>query len=187
MKKILAAACFAMMAVGAPAQVVPAPAAPSVVEPAKGYDAALSGFEKEFMAAAQAMPADKYNFTPASLNIPGAKYDGVRTFAQEVTHVTQANYGIYAALLGAKPDVDVKAIGDLKTKDEIVAAAAASFVYAHKAIATLTLADENTGRGKSGTQSNVTIAAYGISHGFDHYGQMVEYLRMNGIVPDGSK
>ena len=165
-----------------------AQAAPATVAPAQAYDATLSLFEKECVAVANAMPADKYNFSPASLNIPGAKFEGVRTFAQEVTHLTQANYYFYGVAGGMKPDVDVKAIGSLKTRDEIVAALMASFAFAHKAIATLNASnafesikpvDEQTTRG--------SLAEFGVAHGYDHYGQMVEYLRMNGITPPGSK
>ena len=160
----------------------------AAVAPASAYDASLTLFEKECVAVAKAMPADKYDFSPASLKIPGAKFEGVRTFAGEVTHLTQANYYFYGVAGAMKPDVDVKAIGGLKTKDEIVAALEASFVFAHKAIATLNAGnafeaikpvDEQTTRG--------TLAGFGVSHGFDHYGQMVEYLRMNGILPPGSK
>jgi hypothetical protein len=35
--------------------------------------------------------------------------------------------------------------------------------------------------------SKLFVATFGVAHGFDHYGQMVEYLRMNGIVPPASR
>ncbi|ADW68055.1 DinB family protein [Granulicella tundricola] len=189
MRKILVLAALAATTFGAHAQMgnMKMPAAAAVAgDPAKADDSMLTDFEGEFMAAAKAMPADKYSFTPASLNIPGAKFDGVRTFGEEVTHVAQANYSIYAGLMGAKPDVDVKAIGNLKSKDEIVAAATASFAYAHKAIATLTAANSNMTLRAGHADTKSSLGAYGVAHGFDHYGQMVEYLRMNGIVPPAS-
>ena len=155
---------------------------------AKAYDGLLAGFEGECMAVAKAMPADKYTFSPASLNIPGAKFEGVRTFAGEVTHLAQANYYFYASASGMKPDADIKAIGSLKTKDEMVAALQASFVFAHKAIAMLNAGNAfETIKPVDDIDSRGALAAFGIAHGFDHYGQMVEYLRMNGIVPPGSK
>ncbi len=156
------------------------------VEPAKAFDAALSSVEKEFMSAANAMPAEKYSFTPASLSITGAKYDGVKTFAQEVTHVTQANYYFFSAASGLKPEIDVKAIGALKTKAEIVAAAAASFAFGHKAMATLTKQNAFEVVKGDEVQTRATLAGESVAHAFDHYGQMVEYLRMNGIVPPAS-
>jgi uncharacterized damage-inducible protein DinB len=82
----------------------------------------------------------------------------------------------------------VKAIGSLTTKEQIVPALAASFAYAHRAIATITPANAFlTIKGVDGMQTRTTVAAFAVAHGFDHYGQMVEYLRMNGIVPPGSK
>ena len=84
------------------------------------------------MGAAKAMPAEKYDFSPASLKIAGAKYDGVRTFADEVKHVAQANY--FFAMHGNGRDEAGRgyegANGALKGKDEIVAALAASFAFA---------------------------------------------------------
>ena len=158
------------------------------MSPAQALDEVLTPFEKECVAVAKAMPADKYSFSPASLKIPGAKFDGVRTFAGEVTHLAQANYYFYSSVSGMKPDADLKSIGELKSKDEIVAALEASFVFAHKAIATLT-PDNVLGTIKPVDEmhSRASLASFGVAHGYDHYGQMVEYLRMNGIVPPGSK
>ena len=90
----------------------------------------LSLYEKEFVAAAKAMPAEKYNFAPSkAIFAESQKTDflspdnkGVRTFAEQVKHVAQANYFFASTLSGLKPDADVKAIGDLKDKDQIVAA-----------------------------------------------------------------
>jgi uncharacterized damage-inducible protein DinB len=161
--------------------------AQSVVAPAKALEPMLSMIEGEFMSAAKAMPADKYDFSPKVLAIPSSKFEDVRTFADQVKHVTQANYFFYSSVSGMKPDVDVKAIGDLKSKDEIVAAAAKSFAFAHRAIATIT--PENAWisiKPVDGLDTRTSIATFGVAHGFDHYGQMVEYLRMNGIVPPAS-
>lgn len=149
-------------------------------------DAMLTMFQEQFVAAAKAMPAEKYDFTPAALNIAGAKYEGVRTFAGEVKHVAQANFYFYSAVGGMKPTVDVKGIGALKTKDEIVAAVEASFAFGHKSLATLTAAKEEDPLDIDGLKTKGTVAAFAVAHGFDHYGQMVEYMRMNGIVPPAS-
>ena len=96
------------------------------------------------MGAAKAMPADKYSFAPTQAifaNGQKVQFDGVRTFAQIVTHTIQANYGIFGAVGGIKPDVDVKTIADLKSKDDIVKALAATFAFAHKAVANVTTAN----------------------------------------------
>jgi hypothetical protein len=161
------------------------------VSPAKALDDLLNLYEGDVMGVVKAMPADKYNFAPsAAIFAPGqpAKFDTVRTFVQQITHVTEANYYFYSSVGGMKPDVNVKALGDIKTKDEAVAALAASFKFAHQAIATIT--PENAFlpiKPIDGQGTRATLAAFGVAHGYDHYGQLVEYLRMNGIVPPGSK
>ena len=158
------------------------------VSPAKTYDEMLSGFEEECTGVAKAMPADKYTFSPASLSVPGAKFDGVRTFAGEVTHLISANYYFYGVVGGMKPAVDLEAIGAMTSKEDILKALAASFVFAHQAIATLTPANAfDAIKPVDGITSRGALAAFGVAHGNDHYGQMVEYLRMNGILPPGSK
>lgn len=186
--KLLAAVLLAAYGLGAGAQ-TEAPkmmgaTAVKTVDPAKAADKMLSSFEKDFMGAAQAMPADKYNFSPDSLHLQGADFATVKTFAQQVIHVAQANYSIYAGVMGTKPKVDIKGLSNLKTKDEILAALTDSFAVAHQAIATVTPANENNAVGEG--LSKEALAIYGATHGYDHYGQMVEYLRMNGIVPPSS-
>ena len=101
--------------------------------------------------------------------------------------MAQANYYFYMTASGLKPDVDVKGIGNLKSKDEIVAALVASFAFGHKAIATITATNAfESIEGADGLHTRATVADFAVAHGFDHYGQMVEYLRMNGIVPPAS-
>jgi hypothetical protein len=163
------------------------PAGPQV-DPAKTFDASVSQIERLWMGAAQVMPADKYDFAPsAAIFVPGQKvqYDGVRTFAQIVTHTIQANYNAFAAIGGIKPDVDVKAIGDLKSKDDIVKALAATFAFAHKAVANVTAA--NAFESVRGMQTRASMVAGAVGHAEDEYGQAVEYLRMNAIVPPASE
>ena len=158
------------------------------VDPAKSFDAGLSGFEKELVPLVEAMPAEKFNFAPsAAIFVPGqtTEYKDVRTFGEMTVHLAQANYFYGGMLSGLKPDVDVKALANLKSKDEIVAALKASFVFAHKAIATLTVA--NAFDGVRGDQTGRALRGRLVAHGFDHYGQLVEYLRMNGIVPPASR
>lgn len=168
-----------------------APALGSIATPAAAFDSQLSAIEGEMMGAVKAMPADKYSFAPsAAIFVPGQKteFDTVRTFAQQATHVAEANYFFYGIVSGLKPDVDTKNIEKLTGKDDVVAALAGSFAFAHKAIATLTAANafEVIKSPEPGFQTRATLASFGISHCWDHYGQMVEYLRMNGIVPPAS-
>jgi len=166
------------------------PAPGTLADPAKALDAMLSLFEGEVTGVAKTMPADKFSFAPsAAIFKPeqGVKFDTVRTFAQQLTHILQANYYFYAAVGDLKPGTDMKAISRLSSKDDILAALAASFVFAHKAIATLTPQNAFEAiKPIDGQNSRATLAAFGVAHGFDHYGQLVEYLRMNGLVPPGS-
>jgi uncharacterized damage-inducible protein DinB len=187
-------AVAAMMMIGsmsARAQMGGPPEGPpvgTVETPAQAIEPLIGVWEYQFMGVAKAMPADKYDFKPMT-NIPaGAKFDGVRTFADEVKHVAQANYYFYAAASGLKPDVDMKGITALKTKDEIVKALEGSFAFAHKAVATLTLENSFKAiKSVDGMSTPLALMAFGPAHGYDHYGQMAEYLRMNGILPPGSK
>jgi hypothetical protein len=163
------------------AQMKPDTPAPGThVSPSETYDKLLSGMEKEFVDAAEAMPAEKYGFKPS---VPGGSFDGVRSFGEEVRHVAEANYYFFH-----DPDAPLvdnrKEIESLKTKDEIVKALKDSFVVAHKYIAGIT--EQNAFvMTKSGTRGGQ--AAFGISHFMDHYGQMCVYLRMNGIIPPASR
>jgi len=161
----------------------PAPTLASMV------DSEISAIEKQVVDVAEAMPEDKYNFSPESLNIPGDDYKGVRTFAMQVKHVAASNYFIWSTITGDKlPDglKDGNGPADLKTKVDIIKFLKDSFAQGHKAAATLTVENmlQPVGQGKS---LRLHRAEFGVAHAFDHYGQMVEYLRMNGIVPPASR
>ena len=167
------------------------PAVGSMATPAAAFDSQLNVIEFEMMGAVKAMPAEKYDFAPGTaIFVPAQKteFATVRTFAQQATHVAEANYYFANIFSGLKPDVDVQGIEKLTKKDDIVAALAGSFAFAHKAMATLTPANsfEVIKSPEPGFQTRATLASFCVSHGFDHYGQMVEYLRMNGIVPPAS-
>ncbi len=191
----MAACCLlglgSMMAAGQAGSTASGPAPGTIVTPAAAFDSQLSIIESEMMSAVKAMPADKFDFAPSqAIFVPGQKteFATVRTFAQQATHVAQANYFFYSAVSGLKPDVDMQALPKLTKKDEVVAALAGSFAFAHKAIATLTPANafEVVKLPEPLLLTRGTLAGFGVSHAFDHYGQMVEYLRMNGIVPPAS-
>ena len=180
MKRIFELIAVATMCVtGVAAQSAPG----SVISPADGFNAVLSTAESQVMALAKAMPAEKYAFAPSqAIFVPSQKtsYDGVRTFGGLILHVAQANYFMAARFSGLQPDVDVKSLAELKTKDEIDAGLAASFAFLHKAIGTLTI--DNAFQSAGSTSRIVTVAA-SLAHTSDEYGQMVEYLRMNGVTP----
>ncbi|HEY1768383.1 MAG TPA: DinB family protein [Terracidiphilus sp.] len=194
----LMASCFVLCtaslvagAQSAPGGAATAPAPGTIVAPSAAFDSQLSVIEWEMMGVVKAMPAEKFGFAPsAAIFVPGQATDfaTVRTFAQQATHVAEANYFFYGTVSGLKPTVDVQGIAKLTKKDDVVAALAGSFAFAHKAMATLTPANsfEVVKSPEPGFQTRATLAAFGIAHANDHYGQMVEYLRMNGLVPPAS-
>jgi len=159
------------------------------MDPAKALDKMLTGVEKEFVGLAEAMPADKYNFAPsADYFKPGAttEFKGVRTFGEQVAHVAQANYHYFMLFSPTPPTVDVNAIGKMTSKDDLLKALKDSFAYGHAAIATITPQNAFQAIGTKNPGTPTTYATGAVAHMFDHYGQLVEYLRMNGMVPPAS-
>lgn len=195
-----AAAAFAQAGAGAKpaapaASLAASPAAQPTPTPittlAALVDRQVSQYEKNVVEAAEAMPADKFDFTPASLNIPGAAYKDVRTFAVLVKHTATANYRFWTTLTGEKMPENIKGPNgpdDLKTKEQIIQFLKDSFAVGHRAAKTVTT--ENAMEQLPffrGTAARLYIASGAVVHAADEYGQMVEYLRMNGIVPPASR
>lgn len=152
-------------------------------------DRAISNIEKQVVEAAEAMPEEKFNFSPESLSIPGADYKGVRTFAVQVRHIAASNYFIWSPVTGDKLPEGLKDGNGpeaIKTKAEIIKFLKDSFALGHKAAAALTPQNmlEIPEHSKS---TRLYLTNFGVAHAFDHYGQMVEYLRMNGIIPPASR
>ncbi|HVP54482.1 MAG TPA: DinB family protein [Candidatus Eisenbacteria bacterium] len=148
----------------------------------------FSGTEKTVVPAADAMPEDKYEFAPTQ-----GDFKGVRTFGAQVKHMAVANFAIGAAILGEKPPVELggpSGPANIKSKAEIMKFLNDSFVYAHKAINSITEANILEPVKSPFGSSMTTRLALAISlcgHPYDHYGQMVEYLRMNNIIPPASR
>jgi hypothetical protein len=153
------------------------------------FDRQLKSTEREVVSLVEAMPADKFNFAPKN----GA-FDGVRTFALQARHIAFVIDQVSAAMLdeknpyGGGPDENGPAT--LATKEDVVKYVKDSFAYAHKAMATLTndnlmgqIADPFDPKGKT---ARVNAAGIIFWHTFDHYGQMVEYARMNNVIPPAS-
>jgi hypothetical protein len=182
---------------GSPAAkpVTPAPQAQPSPQPAATIasvvDREVSSYEKLMVDAAEAMPEDKFNFTPATLNIPGAEYKDVRTFAVLIKHTATANFFFWTALSGDKMPENIKGTNgpdELKTKTEIVQFLKDSFAVGHRAAKSLT--SENALEQlpfRNTTAPRLYLATNAVIHAGDEYGQMIEYLRMCGIVPPASR
>ena len=161
-------------------QTVPVRLAAAKSSPAQIYAKLFSSQEEEVVSAAQAMPADKYDFKPTK-----GTFEGVRTFAQQLTHIAGSQY-YYFGNFGVKGGVDSDAIDKLTKKDDIVQALRNSYAFAQQAIDTITVENAFEPLGEHKT-TRAGLVANALAHTNDHYGQMVVYLRMNGIVPPASR
>src|SRR5438105_12218105 len=150
----------------------------------------LKSVQQQIVSAADAMPATKYEFTPSE-----GEFKGVRTFARQVRHLAATNHILAAAALGEEPPADA---GDengpetVRTKAEILRYLKGSFAYLGKAIEAIgqksvPVKSSPISPLKSMEATRLALVVESLVHAFDHYGQMVEYLRMNGVVPPASR
>jgi uncharacterized damage-inducible protein DinB len=146
----------------------------------------LSWTEGQFLAVAEAMPEDKYLFIPS-----GGNFEGARSFAEQVKHVACANYAFFNEIEGKTPPDHCEKGGpsNAKTKAELVKYLRDSFDYGNHVLSRINpqnaLIRVNGPYAAPDTRLGVAVAA--VWHIADHYGQVVEYLRMNGIVPPATK
>ncbi|HVI10874.1 MAG TPA: DinB family protein [Candidatus Binatia bacterium] len=154
----------------------------------EALDRSIVHMEHEFVPAADAMPEDKFDFAPSN-----GEFKGVRTYGQQIKHVAAVNYEIGAAIMEQKPPTD---IGDedgptsVKSKAQIMEYLKNSLAYVHKAVQTINegnLTAQVRSPFGEGKVTRLALAQTILSHAFDHYGQMVVYLRMNGIIPPASR
>src|SRR6266498_141765 len=184
---LAAASVYAQTAKSSPAAGASAsPSAPPTI--ASAIDREVSIVEKEVVDAAEAMPEDKFDFSPEKLNLPGSDYKGVRTFGEQLKHIAASNYLIWSPITGEKPPNTVndgKGPDNMKAKAEITKYLKDSFAFGHKSIATLNDSKlvQPIPRNNKPPTTRLFQATFAAAHAFDHYGQMIEYLRMNGIVP----
>ena len=141
--------------------------------------------ESDFTSLAEAMPEDKWSFNPTQ----GAFTD-VRTFAEQVKHVACANEAWAKKLRGENPPdhCDTGGPNQARTKAEILAYLHETFVMMDSQIAA-TKADNLTApvKGPYAGDNRLEVLNSALWHISDHYGQLVEYVRMNGIVPPASR
>ena len=151
-------------------------------------DNSVSGVENELVPAVEAMPEDKFSFVPTA-----GEFKGARDFATQAKHVAHVNYLIAAGLLGERPPVDIgedNGPTTMTSKADIAKFLKDSFAYSHKAMAGFT--EKNVARDIAspfgdGRTTRLAMAVLIVGHSFDHYGQIVEYLRMNRIIPPASR
>ncbi len=148
----------------------------------KEASGSLSHSSGQVMQLAQAIPAEKYPWTPQN---------GVRSFAEVFAHIVSANY-YFASKLGAKVPESVKMETiekDLKKKEEIAAALKQSYELVIAAINNLKDADmaKKVEFPFPGTYTDMSALLIAVGHSNEHLGQLVAYSRMNGITPPWSE
>ncbi len=142
-----------------------------------------------YLPLADVMPEDKYGFAPNN-----GDFKGVRTFGEQLKHVAATNFLFASSILGEKPPEEIgeneSGPASVKTKAQILKYLTSSFDYAQKAAASIDAKNVVTPIKSpfgEGTATRLSMTTLIIGHCFDHYGQMVEYLRMNQIVPPASQ
>ena len=154
----------------------------------QAIDAWVTDTEEHLVPLADAMPEAKYSFAPT-----GGEFRNVRTFAEQVKHLAANNYAVSALITAQKPAADEMAEtgpDSVRTKAQILDYLKGSFNALHKAVAQINdrnAAEPITGAKADIVRTRLALAIDAIAHSFDHYGQLVEYLRMNGIVPPASR
>jgi uncharacterized damage-inducible protein DinB len=143
----------------------------------------ITNTEEEVVSAADAMPEDKYSFAPTA-----GEFTGARTFAQQLKHLAANNYRMPAHILTQTPTPDHEA----ETGPDAVRSKAQIMDYLkaalHRAVATIDEGNMVQPLAVPRRQNTrLQFAVDAVAHSYDHYGQMVEYLRMNGIVPPASR
>jgi len=142
--------------------------------------------EGDFLSLAEAMPESKYSFIPS-----GGNFEGVRSFGEQVKHVACANFGFFNEIEGKTPPEHCEKGGPAKakTKAELLKYLRDSFDYGHQVLATINAQNAlaRVDGPYAGPNTRLGIAVAAVWHIADHYGQLVEYLRMNGVVPPATR
>jgi uncharacterized damage-inducible protein DinB len=185
MKSFLLSGILGLLAAGTYVSVQEKPAPKPTI--ASELDSQLNELESAFVSLAEAMPEDKYSYAPSA-----GEFKGVRTFAQEVKHVAFANHVFFGAIVGEKAEAGPGREGpeSIRTKAEILSYLRESFAMGHRAIGTITPANAVTVVENAPVprfKTRLAMATHACAHAYDHYGQFVEYLRANGIVPPASR
>ena len=144
----------------------------------------MGWMEHDFIPAAEAMPEDKFFWAPKN-----GEFHGVRTFAEQIAHVAELNMVLSAAILGEEPPAETPP-EVMKAKSAVVRYLMDSFTYTHRALSSIT--EQNAKLPIKHPILDMVTTRMGlgivtIAHSFNHYGQMVEYLRMNNVVPPASR
>jgi hypothetical protein len=155
----------------------------------EALDSWITNAERHVVPVAEVMPEDKYSFAPSQTS---GEFKDVRTFAEQLKKLATNNYWMAALIVGNKASAEQyneTGPDSVKGKAEIMAYLKGSFVALHKAVATIdgNNAAEPAAMAIGWQKTRLSFAVDAVAHSFDHYGQLVEYLRMNGIIPPVSR
>ena len=143
--------------------------------------------ESDILTTAEAMPENKFDFTPEQLAMKNSHFKGVRTFAGQIMHLATDNIFIWSAITGDSIRADIEDVNgprNIKTKKAVIAYLKNSFTIGRRAIATLTNQNAMDMIDYMWRKlPRLDLAFYALTHANEHYGQMVIYLRMCGITP----
>lgn len=181
-KSILAPLLILILAPSAVAQKQTSPEPKTVSQVLEFW---ISDTERLVVPAAEAMPEAKYSFAAAN-----GEFRGVRTFAEQVKHLAAANYQLGAGALSEDPPAGTQnesAPASIQTKAEIMEYLKGSFACLHRAAAGINEKNMSEPIAAKGGRTRMWLLIDAVAHSSNHYGQMVEYLRMNGIVPPASR
>ena len=150
----------------------------------------VSLIAESLVSTAEAMPADKYGFAPTV-----GEFANVRTFSKQIRHLSATNFILAAAALGRTPPADA---GDeagpdsVVTKEQHLRYLRLSFAALREAAAAIgdprvPVRSSPISPFQGDTPTRLALVVEALVHAYDHYGQMVVYLRMNGVVPPASR
>ena len=172
-------AVVASLALAAPAQQDVDPMAAAVGQ-------SFTMIQRSFVGLADAMPAERYTFKPSA-----GEFAGVRTFGEQVKHVACANFAFFSEIEKKEPPAGCGEGGPspAATKADLAAYLRESFDYAQRVLGTMTAGNalEPAGGPYGGKSTRLGLTTLAVWHASDHYGQLVVYLRMNGLVPPASR
>lgn len=133
--------------------------------------------QKIVITSAELMPEEKYGFKPV---------ESVRSFGQILGHAAASQYYMCATVRGEKP-APPKIDASTATKAELIAALRAAFAYCDSAWAGMTDAS-GAEIVKFMTDDSPKLGVLSVNnvHTIEHYGNLIVYLRMNGLVPPTS-
>ncbi len=132
----------------------------------------------EVLKAAEKMPAESYSFRPT---------DDVRTFAEVLGHIADAQYSICGGAIGQKA-AESSVEKTKKTKPEVMDALKAAFAACDKVWAGMdTVKALETVNMFNGPKTRISVLDFNTGHTYEHYGNLATYLRIKRIVPPSSE